>query len=91
MAITTTLKSSKLGMLHFLSKISGGKHTKLKKFKAAYATEVVIEPSSHTYYNIDGEIYENDTAYVKLLPGFLNLMGTTVKVDKVHQSFKDTL
>lgn len=91
MTIATILKSSKLGLLNVMLKVNGGKHTKLKKFKARSATEAVIEPSSEACYVIDGELYANDLAHVKVLPGFLNLMGSTLPMEKKHIDFKDNL
>lgn len=47
----------------------------LKTISTKEATQVKIEPKTQSYFNIDGEIYENDHVTVEHLTGFLNLFG----------------
>lgn len=91
MSIVSLAKSSKLGMLFFLTKLAGGRHIKLKSFSAQKATEAIICPTTQSYFNIDGEIFEDDEAHVVSLPGFLNLMGQTHSLTPAEDSYAKEL
>jgi len=62
-------------LLKFLSKFSNAKHLEFDKFNGMEVSEVQISPDTKSWFNIDGEIYENDQANVKLLPSFLTMIG----------------
>lgn len=51
----------------------------------------MIVPETDCCYNIDGEIYDNDEAHIKMLPGFLNLMGRLYEVKEQHKVYADKL
>lgn len=87
MSIVTVAKTSKLGLLHFVSKLPNGKHINLKSFEAKHAMEAIICPTTRSYFNIDGEIYDDDEAHVKTLPGFLNLMGKTHPLSDAEKEY----
>lgn len=73
--VASLRRTGKLGMLRFFLKLPNGQQVSLKDFQSHQTTEVVICPETKSYFNIDGEIYENDTAYVKVVPSYLNLIG----------------
>lgn len=78
-------------LIQFLIKVSNGKHLNLKTFNAKFATEWVIVPETDCCYNIDGEIYDNDEAHIKMLPGFLNLMGRLYEMKEEHRAYADRM
>lgn len=91
MSIVALQNSGKLALLHFLTKIAGGKHIGIKNFIAKRACEAIISPSSKSYFNVDGEIYDDDEAHVVTLPGFLNLMGRVHKLTKAEEDYAHQL
>ena len=82
---------SKMTQLSFAGAIAGGKHVNMKWFDAKLCKEAIILPQSHSYFNIDGEIYNNDQAYVKLLPKFINIMGVINPYSKSEETFRQNL
>jgi len=56
--------------------MNDGKHIDMEKFYVCEASEVRLSPNSHSFFNIDGEIYPNDELYIKLLPGLINMLGS---------------
>ncbi|CAI2359746.1 unnamed protein product [Moneuplotes crassus] len=68
-------RCGKVKMLKFLSKFSSAKHLEYKMFEEFEVSELKLSPIVNSYFNIDGEIYPNDEAHVKLLPSYLNLIG----------------
>jgi len=62
-------------MIQFLSKFSNASHMRFNMFNELEVTEVKLTPVVKSYFNVDGEIYKNDEVYIKLLPGYLNLIG----------------
>lgn len=91
MAITAMARTSKLGLISFLTKVANGNHINMEKFDAKHAKEAIICPSTDSHYNIDGEIYDNDEAYVKSLPGFLNMMGKVHDLSKQEKKYFDNM
>lgn len=66
----------KLKIAELMSKMLKVQHMDMKCIETKEATEVKIEPCTKSYFNIDGEIYNNDHVTVKHLPGYLRLLGT---------------
>ncbi|CAI2359965.1 unnamed protein product [Moneuplotes crassus] len=69
-------KCGKIKMLKFLSKFSSARHLEFNMFEEFEVSELKLTPIVNSYFNIDGEIYSNDEAHVKLLPSYLNLIGS---------------
>ena len=82
MTIATVKSWSKCTQLKLAAKIGGGKHLGMECFEAKFCQEAIICPESHSYFNIDGEIFKNDQAYLKILPGFINMMGKITPLSK---------
>lgn len=57
-----------------VNKERSGKHVDMDYFMAREATEIKLNPVSASFFNIDGEVFPNDELYIKLLPGFINLV-----------------
>jgi len=60
MHIMEIQNKGKAGTLEFLTKMQNAKHMKMWSIQTKEATSVKIEPMTHSYFNIDGEIYQND-------------------------------
>ena len=67
---------NRLDLFKFLTKYTKAKHLDFQKFNGLELTEIKISPEVTSYFIIDGEIYPNEELRVKLLPSYLNLMGT---------------
>lgn len=91
MGLLTVSKCSKFGILKLLSKIPNGKHIHLNQVRADYATEVIIQPVSNSYFNIDGEIFNNDEAFIKLLPGHMNFLGHPLPMTQEQAKFSSKM
>lgn len=62
-------------MIQFLKKFSNAEHLEYKMFEEFEVSELKLSPIVKSYFNLDGEIYPNDEAHIKLLPSYLNLIG----------------
>ncbi|CAI2364875.1 unnamed protein product [Moneuplotes crassus] len=74
-SLATLRKCGKIKLIHFMKKFSKAKHLDFEKFNGIEVSEVQISPGTRSWFNIDGEIYENDEANIKLLPSFLTMIG----------------
>ncbi|CAI2365861.1 unnamed protein product [Moneuplotes crassus] len=72
-------KCSRIEALTFLSRASKGTQVDYEKYFYQKATELRFKNPCGSYFCSDGEPYKSDDYTVKLLPGFVNLMGETVK------------
>jgi diacylglycerol kinase family enzyme len=53
----------------------------MNSLKIEEADEIKLEPRTHSYFNIDGEIWPNDQVTVTNLPGYLKLLGKVFPKD----------
>lgn len=74
-----------------MTKMIKGRHWNQKAVQTKKAMEWIIKPSSDCYFNIDGEIYPNDEAHVKILPKFLNLMGKLHERDGYQRTLTEKI
>lgn len=72
-------KCSRFQALNFLSKVSKGTQVEYEKYFHQKATELRFKNPEGSFFCSDGEPYQSSDYTVKLLPGFVNLMGTLVK------------
>jgi len=68
-------RASKLEALGYLNRVSEGTHLGYEKFFYKKVTEVSFKNPKGSRFCIDGEPIQCSEYTVKLLPGFINLMG----------------
>ncbi|CAI2367115.1 unnamed protein product [Moneuplotes crassus] len=83
--------NNRFELVKVMTKMIKGKHCNQKAVQTKKAMECIIKPSSDSYFNIDGEIYPNDEAHVKILPKFLNLMGKLHERDGYQRTLTEKI
>ena len=73
--------------LKVLWRIKNGKHIRMKDFKYQEASKILFIPESDSVINIDGEVYQNDTIYISIIPACINFIGKTAPFDDAIQEY----
>ena len=59
----------------------------MKDFRSQEASNILFIPESDSFINIDGEIYENDSIYITIIPAWINLIGRTAPFEDFTQEY----
>ena len=83
--------NNRCGLVNWMAHARKGNHLKLNSFMAKRASECIIKPETHSYFNIDGEIYDNDEAHIAIKPKFLTLIGKLFDKTNDQQQYADEI
>lgn len=68
---------NRFAAIKYLSRVSDHTHLTYEKFFFQKVTELKIKNPEGSYFWVDGEPFKSDELQIKLMPGFLKLMGQT--------------
>ncbi len=91
MGFISVSAKNRFGFVNWMLHAINGKHCKLKSVDTKKISECIIKPMSDSYFNIDGEIFPNDEAHVKIMPKFIRLMGKLHDMNKYHKTLTEEI